>query len=379
MEKIKVGIVGPGTIGHKLVWALEKQDDMEFVGAAKTSPDWAARWINRKGYKMYAASKEGPSGLKDAVAKFEETLGSENVGGSIQDLLEASDVIIDCSGNKVGAKNKAEYYEPYNKKAKEKVGAIFQGGEKADVGQSFNTRTNYDLCKKLAGSDTPYLRCVSCNTTTLARFNGAIAQAGYDIDYLNVSLIRRALDPGMQGKIILDDIEVGLKLPSHHAPDLQTVMDVEAYSRSYKVQTSLMHVHDLQINFKKKAPTKEELTEVFADDNRVGMLETVSNTAELKERARRLNKLDERVCPGGDIILAIAASGSYITLQNGKQAWVTLMCPQDSIVVPENIDAVRALTYDVKPVERDASLAKTDKTIALDVMKKELEESYRTV
>jgi glyceraldehyde-3-phosphate dehydrogenase (NAD(P)) len=172
-------------------------------------------------------------------------------------------------------------------------------------------------------------------------------------------------------------MEVDLKLPSHHAPDLQTVMKVEAYSRAYKAPTSLMHVHDLQINFKKKAPTKEELKQIFANDNRVALLETASNTAELKERSRRLNKLDERVCPGGDIILAVISSGSYITLHEGKQAWVTLMCPQDSIVVPENIDAIRALTYDRKKVERDETLAKTDKSLSLDFMKKELEESYR--
>ena len=376
MAKTKVGIVGPGTIGHKLIWALEKQDDMKFVGAAKTSPDWAARWVNSKGYKVYAASKEGKDTLGEAVKSFEEALGAANVGGSIHDLIKASDVIIDCSGDKMGVKNKEDYYEPYNKASKEKLGVIFQGGEKAVVGQSFNTRTNYDVCKKVAGTDKPYLRCVSCNTTTLARVNGGIMQAGYDIDYLNVSLIRRALDPGMKGKVILDDMEVGLKLPSHHAPDLQTVMKIEAYSRAYKAPTSLMHVHDLQINFKDKAPTKDQLKEAFADDNRVALLETASNTAELKERSRRLNKLDDRLFPGGDIILAVVSSGSYITLQDGKQAWVTLMCPQDSIVVPENIDAVRALTYDRKPVERDETLAKTDKTIHLDLMKKELEESY---
>lgn len=373
-----VGIVGPGTIGHKLVWALEEQDGMEFVGAAKTSPDWAARWINSKGYKMFAASKEGKDGLKEAEQNFSEALGADNVGGTIEDLIEASDVIIDCSGNKIGAKNKADYYEPYNQSAKEKVGVVFQGGEKAEVAQSFNTRTNYDLCKKLAGGGSPYLRCVSCNTTTLARVNGGIAEAGYDIDYLTVSLLRRALDPGMSGKMIIDGTEVGLKLPSHHAPDLQTVMKVEAYSRAYKVPVSLMHTHDLRITFKNKAPTKEEFMEIFTEDNRVALLETASNIAELKERSRRLNKLDSRLFPGGDIILAVVSSGSYITFRGGREAWVTLMCPQDSIVLPENIDAVRALTYDKKPVERDETLKKTDKSISLDLMKKALEESYRT-
>ncbi|MFH1835882.1 MAG: type II glyceraldehyde-3-phosphate dehydrogenase [Methanobacteriota archaeon] len=377
MAKTKVGIVGPGTIGHKLVWALEKQDDMEFIGGAKTSPDWAARWINRKGYKMYAASKEGKPGLPEAVEKFEDALGKDNVGGSIENLIEISDVIIDCSGNKIGAKNKSEYYLPYNKENKEKVGVIFQGGEKSDIGLSFNTRTNYDECKKVSGTDNPYLRCVSCNTTTLARVNGAIVEAGFEIDFLNVSLIRRALDPGMKGKIILDDLEVGLNLPSHHAPDLQTVMEVEAYSRAYKAPVSLMHVHDLQITFKSKAPTKKELETIFMNDNRVALLETASNIAELKERARRLNKLDARLFPGGDIILAVISSGSYITLREGKQAWVTLMCPQDSIVLPENIDAVRALTYDRNPVERDETLGKTNSSISLDLMKKELEDSYK--
>jgi len=376
MGKTRVGIVGPGTIGHKLIWAIEKQDDMEVSGASKTSADWAARWVIEKGYRMYAASREGPSGLADAKKAFEDELGAENVGGTIEDLLEESDVIIDCSLNKVGVKNKEDYYEPYNKKSKKKVGAVFQGGEKADIGQSFNTRTNYDTCKELAGSDNPYLRCVSCNTTTLARVNGAIAEAGYEIDYLNVSLIRRALDPGLSGKMMLDGFEVGLDLPSHHAPDLKTVMDVEAYSRAYKAPVSLMHTHDLQINFKKKAPTKEELAEIFSTDNRVGLLETVSNIAELRERSRRLNKLDPALFPGGDIILAIVASGSYITLQGGKQAWVTLMCPQDSIVIPEDLDAVRALTYDVNPVERDETLKKTDEGIALPEMKRVLQESY---
>lgn len=374
MAKIKVGVVGPGTIGHKVIWALEKQDDMEFIGAAKTSPDWIAKWVIDKGYPMYAASRDGRKGLPEARKIFEEKFGSK-IQGTVEDLIEASDVLIDCSGNKVGQANKDEYYGPYNKKAKERVGVIFQGGEKKDVGKSFNTRTNYDDCARLAGSDSPYLRCVSCNTTTLARFNGALVEAGHDIDYLLVSLIRRSLDPGQQGKTMMDDIEVGLKIPSHHAPDLQEVLDVQAYSRAYKVQTSLMHVHDLHLKFKGKAPSKEQVLDVFADDARVSMLEKFSNTAELKERTRRLNKLDHRLFPGGDVIVVAAASGTYHTLLK-DQAWITLACPQDSIVVPENIDAVRAITYHANPVERDETIKTTDKTLDLMKMKKSLEESY---
>ena len=46
---------------------------------------------------MFSASKEGKGSLTESLKTFKESLGEENVAGTIENLIEASDVIIDCS------------------------------------------------------------------------------------------------------------------------------------------------------------------------------------------------------------------------------------------------------------------------------------------
>ncbi|MCX6695014.1 MAG: hypothetical protein NTU61_01795 [Candidatus Altiarchaeota archaeon] len=145
-KKIRVGVVGPGTIGHKVIWALEKQDDMAVSGVAKTTPDWVAKWVVRKGYKLYPSSKEGAAGVPKVMDEFAKAVGKDNIAGPIEDLLGVSDVIVDCTGNKFGEKNKQELYEPYNQKNNNRLKVLFQGGEKATIGVSFNARTSYMKC-----------------------------------------------------------------------------------------------------------------------------------------------------------------------------------------------------------------------------------------
>ncbi len=372
MGAIRVGVVGPGTIGHKVVWALERQKDMTVSGVAKTSPDWVAKWVASKGIRLYPSSKEGKKGVPAAIKAFKDSIGEEHVGGTIEDLLEASDVIVDCTGSRFGAKNKEELYEPYNKEHDGRLKVLFQGGEDAGIGCSFNTRTSYDKCVK---SGTPYFRVVSCNTTGLARIVGGLLENGYEIDYLTAALLRRSTDPGMPRKMRLDDFEVSLKIPSHHAPDLKEVVDVEAYSRAYKAPVSAMHMHDIHITFKDKVPSKDDFMEVFRTDGRVALLERFSSTIELRERVRRLNKIEEGMFPGGDVFLTTVSTGSY-QIYRKKKLWLTQGIPQDSIVVPETIDAVRAATYGVNKVGRDASMKMTDDSLSLPGMKRILEDSY---
>jgi glyceraldehyde-3-phosphate dehydrogenase (NAD(P)) len=372
-KKIRVGVVGPGTIGHKVIWAIEKQDDMSVSGGAKTTPDWVAKWVVNKGYKLYPSSKEGAEGVPKVMAEFEQILGKENIAGTIEDLLDESDVIVDCTGNKFGEKNKQSLYEPYNKKHGNRLKVLFQGGEKADIGPSFNTRTSYMKCAK---SGSPYLRVVSCNTTGLARLMGPLVDGGYEVDYLTASLLRRSTDPGIAGKMRLDGTEVSLKIPSHHAPDLQQVLGIEAYSRAYKVPVDTMHMHDLQIVFKKKAPTKAEFAKVYEKDNRVALLETFDSTSELRERVRRLNKIEDGVFPGGDVFMSCVSSGSYYVFRE-KTLWLSQGIPQDSIVVPETVDAIRAATYADNKINGSESMRKTDETIGFPRMKRILEQSYQ--
>ncbi|MFH0862827.1 MAG: type II glyceraldehyde-3-phosphate dehydrogenase [Candidatus Altiarchaeota archaeon] len=375
MTKIRVGVVGPGTIGHKVIWAIEKQDDMAVSGVAKTSPDWVAKWVAKKGHKLYPTSKEGAKGVPAAIKEFEDKIGKEHIGGPVEELFKVSDVVVDCTGEKYGMRNKEELYEPYNRKNKDRLRVVFQGGEKAEIGASFSARTSYANCCE-AVKKSPYLRVVSCNTTGLARVIGHMMEAGYEVDYVTASLIRRSTDPGQSSKLRIDGTEVSLKIPSHHAPDLQTVLDVEVHSRAYKVPVSSMHMHDLRVTFTDEAPTKSEFYGIFADDNRVSLLEEFDSTSELRERVRRINKVEPHLFPGGDVFMATVSMGTYYTFR-GKELWITQGIPQDSIVVPETVDCIRAAMHERLKLSRDESMKKTDDSLQLKLMKEVLEESYR--
>jgi glyceraldehyde-3-phosphate dehydrogenase (NAD(P)) len=85
--------------------------------------------------------------------------------GTIEEMLEKSDLVVDCTPGKIGESNKPLY---------EQIGikAIWQGGESHPIaGFSFNAVSNYDGA---VGRD--LVRVVSCNTTGLCRVISAIDQ-----------------------------------------------------------------------------------------------------------------------------------------------------------------------------------------------------------
>ncbi len=172
MAKVKVGVNGYGTIGKRVAYAVTKQDDMRLIGVTKTKPDFEAYRAKELGIPVYAAGD-------DFLPRFEKA-GFE-VAGTLNDLLEKVDVVVDATPGGMGAKNKALY-------EKAGVKAIFEGGEKASIAEvSFVAQANYE---KALGKD--YVRVVSCNTTGLTRTLSALQEY---IDYVYAVMIRRAADP----------------------------------------------------------------------------------------------------------------------------------------------------------------------------------------
>ncbi len=225
--KIRVGINGYGTIGKRVADAVSLQKDMEVVGVTKTKPDFEAKLATKK-YPLYVAIPENAELFDKADVKIE---------GTIKDLLEKVDIIIDCSPNKVGAKNKPMY-------EKAGVKAIFQGGEKKDVAEvSFNALANYN---EAVGKN--FVRVVSCNTTGLSRVI-AIIKEMFRIKKVRATMIRRVVDPKEDKKGIVNGIIPDpVKLPSHHALDVKTVIpDVNIVTTAFKVPTTLMHLHSISI------------------------------------------------------------------------------------------------------------------------------------
>ncbi|AEA46139.1 type II glyceraldehyde-3-phosphate dehydrogenase [Archaeoglobus veneficus] len=331
---VKVAINGYGTIGKRVADAVSCQKDMEIVGVTKTKPDFEAKLAVRRGYKLYAA-------IPERVEVFEKA--GVPVEGTIEDLIQNADVVIDCSPGKVGAENKEKYYE------KAGIKAIFQGGEKKDVAEvSFNALANYE---KAVGKR--YVRVVSCNTTGLTRLLYMIKQ-NFGIKKVRATMIRRVVDPKEDKKGLVNGIMPNpIALPSHHGPDVQTVLDVDITTVAFKVPTTIMHVHALNIELEKDAKP-EDVVEVLKQEPRIMLVSSedgFTSTAKVIEYARELRLRY-------DLFENVVWEDSIAIVDN--ELYLTQAVHQEAIVVPENIDAIRAM---FELADKEESMKITNETL----------------
>jgi glyceraldehyde-3-phosphate dehydrogenase (NAD(P)) len=343
---IKVGINGYGTIGKRVAEAVTHQDDMEIVGIVKTKPTYEIRGALDAGFPVFASTK--------AKIPFFEEKGVK-VSGVTEELVDISDVIVDCTPGKIGVNNMA-MYQKYNTKA------IWQGGEKhAPIGVSFNALTNYS-----SAINQDYVRVVSCNTTGLARTLFPIIQE-YGIDNVQAVMVRRSGDPKDSDRGPMNSIEPVLTVPSHHGPDVQTVIEgINIQTMAVKVPTTIMHVHCIIAELDTD-PNVEKIISMWEATPRVNLLEgflksdgniirNLPGTAEIMELAR------DSLYTRGDLNqIAVWKDGVHAF---GKKLYYYQAIHQESDVIPENIDAIRAMFN----LESDnmKSIFKTNKALGID-------------
>ena len=279
-----------------------------------------------------------------------EDLNGLKMAGEFDDLLKKSDIIVDCSPKPKGAENKEKYYVP------NKVKAIFQGGEKDKVADiSFTAQCNYD---KAVGKD--YIRVVSCNTTGLCRTLNAV-KSKYGIEAVHATMIRRGADPWDIRHGPINAIVPVLELPSHHGPDVKTVMpDMPIFTTALSVSSTLMHMHTVTVDCK-ETPDVDEVLKLFDNTTRIRVVDNASrvrSTAEIMEFAKDLGR-NRSDMP--EIVIWKEAVGV-----TGNKLLYVQAIHQESDVVCENIDAIRAAMgfKDAK-----ASIEKTNKSLQIDYCK----------
>ena len=120
MKKVKVGVAGYGVIGQRLADGVALQGDMELVGVADVAPTLSVRALKERGmpYALYTADPSRQGALDEAGIP---------VSGTLEDLVQQVDIMLDATSAGVGLKNK-EIYQKSGKKA------VFQGGEKNPSG-----------------------------------------------------------------------------------------------------------------------------------------------------------------------------------------------------------------------------------------------------
>lgn len=336
----KVGVAGYGVIGQRLADGVAAQGDMELVGVADVAPTLPVRALAERGmpYKLFTAMPEKKNLLTDAGIP---------VSGTLEELVQEVDIMLDATSAGIGAKNK-ELYLKHNTKA------VFQGGEKNDVADVFfHGYANYE---KGLGAD--YLKLTSCNTTGLIRAIDAIDRA-VGVPKTAMTIIRRVADPGDYHRGLTNALKME-HAPSHQALDLMTIMPhVEA--TGILVHTPVTHGHIITpfVTTREKI-NKEKLLEIFHAHPRVrvvSMEEGFLGNASLFKYARDLGN------PRGDMYEIAVWEDSIV--MSGDEIMFAINIPQEAVVIPENIDAVRAATK--MQTTREEGTAKTNQYLNLKV------------
>ena len=341
---VKVAINGYGTIGKRVAAAISCQEDMEIVGVTKTGPSFGCELAVKNGFDLYSTAD-----TTESVRKFHE--GGYDCKGTLGDLLKLVDVVVDCSPGKYGESNYSKYLEAG-------VKSIFQGGEKhALTGMSYTSSANHE-----SNIGVKSTRVVSCNTTGLSRtlvpLYSSLKGKG-DIS-VNCVMIRRAADPGDSSKGPINAIKPVLEVPSHHGPDLMTVEPgIDITSLAVAVPTTIMHVHAITVNLPKgHGMSTSSVIELWKNTPRViimnGKDTRITSTAEVMEMARDIGR------KWGDLHEIFVWEDGVSLIGDNLHYFQAIH--QESDVIPENVDAIRAMMN----LESNwkASVQKTDDAIS---------------
>lgn len=336
--KIRVALNGYGVIGKRVADAVACQDDMELAGIVDIATDWRLRIAARKGFELFASSESSVDAMQAA--------GLE-IAGTLEALLRDVDVVVDCTPKGIGAKNARRYREAGTK-------FVLEGGEDHDVtGHSFVAEANY------AGAvGRQSTRVVSCNTTSVVRTLTALKRAGL-LRRARGTLMRRATDPWESDKGgIMNTLVPEAKIPSHQGPDAQTVdPDLDVVTIAVKVPETLGHLHCWSVRLTREA-SKEDVIDAFRSSSRIALIRMSDGLA-------ALNSVKELMADIGrprDNLYEVALWEDLIMVQGGE-AFYAYMVDNQAIVIPETIDAIRALTG--REENAGASIARTNAALGI--------------
>jgi glyceraldehyde-3-phosphate dehydrogenase (NAD(P)) len=337
-NKVRVGVNGYGVIGKRVAAAIAHQQDMLLTGVSDVVTDWRAHMVSRNGFRLFGATDQYAAAMREA--------GLE-VAGTLDDLLGVVDVIVDCTPKRIAAKN----VETYRGRG---IKFILQGGEKhAATGHSFVAECNY--ASALGAQAT---RVVSCNTTSVVRTLTALKRAGL-LRRARGTLLRRATDPWESHESgIMNTLVPEPEIPSHQGPDAQTVdPELDVITMAVKVPETLAHLHYWAVQMTRQA-SKEEVLHAFRTSSRIAFIRN-------DEGLVALNSVKELMADRGRPyanLYEVALWADMLRVQ-GDELFYAYMVDNQAIVIPETIDAIRALTRTVEDASK--SIAMTNAALGI--------------
>ncbi len=334
----RVAVNGYGVIGKRVADAVAMQPDMVLAGVCDVAADWRPRMAEAKGYALYGAGPDDVSAMRAAGL---------DVAGTLEDLLARADIVVDCTPKKVAAAN----VEAYRRRG---IRFIVQGGEKhAVTGHSFVAEASF---AGAVGRDST--RVVSCNTTSIVRTLTALKRAGLLVRARG-TLLRRATDPWeshLGG--IMNTLVPEREIPSHQGPDAQSVdPSLDVVTMAVKVPQTLAHLHYWSVEMP-RAATRDEVLAAFGASSRIALIR-------MDDGLDALNAVKEMMADLGrphDNLYEVALWSDMLSVQ-GNELFYAYMVDNQAIVIPETIDAIRAMTR--LAADAAASMALTDTALGI--------------
>jgi len=337
-NSIRVAVNGYGVIGKRVADAVAAQDDMALAGVADVAADWRVAVARAKGYPLFGATPDHAAAMRRAGL---------DPAGALDDLLDAADVVVDCTPKRVAAGN----VERYRARG---LRFVLQGGEThAVAGHSFTAESSY---ASALGRDAT--RVVSCNTTATVRTLSALKRAGL-LKRARGVLLRRATDPweshlgGIMNTLVPEP-----EIPSHQGPDARTVdPELDVVTMAVKVPQTLAHLHYWTVQLARPA-SRDEVLDALRTSSRIALIRTADGLT-------ALNAVKELMADLGrphDNLYEVALWEDMLTVQ-GDEAFYAYMVDNQAIVIPETVDAIRALTG--AEADGAASIRKTDAALGI--------------
>lgn len=349
-KKARVAVNGYGVIGKRVADAVKLQDDMELAGVADVVYDYRIKVAVERGYPVYASVPEKRAEMEAAGIP---------VQGTLHDLVGQVDVVVDCTPKGIAAKN-LEHYQEHG------VKAIFQGGEKHELtGYSFVAQVNYE-----GALNREFARVVSCNTTALSRVMHAMHRHGW-VKRARAVLLRRGTDPWESHKSGMINTAIPeTKVPSHQGPDAQSVIpDLDITTMAGAGPYNLSHIHFAMVETTRPV-SLDELRDALWDAPRIAFVRAADGLVALNSVIELMRDLDR---PRGDMWEVAVWEDALAS--DGREVYLTFQVHNEAIVIPENVDCIRALTGLEKNGAR--SIEKTN--TALGITKSYLPSTERPV
>jgi glyceraldehyde-3-phosphate dehydrogenase (NAD(P)) len=344
----RVFINGYGNIGRRLASAILGDKEIQLLGIAKYTADEKTQEALQDGLDIYVP--------KEKIEEFTEK--SYKPMGTIEQAVEGCDIVIDAAKEGGGFLNKGKIYNPMNKPA------IFQGGEhrhgKYSVADMIhNSRVNYEKA-----SGRRYVIQGSCNVSGMGRIIQPLIETfGDEITRFDVALIRRWADLE-DSKQVKDSIEWDVN--PHHQDDVKDfIPTANLYVDAYKVPSRMMHLHQMSIRFKTKAPNKDSIIETFRKEFGIAILNSASGTAQVRKKAMEMGfshgdtnmvHIHQEVVRVEEDIVKIPYSDD-----------------QTGMVIPENYILLQSM---LNKLRKQDALAKADRLFQMSHKKKTLEEEF---